>query len=120
MKLCQITESELGIPDSTNQLVAVRKRFNFATNMWTVYLDGQPLGMLAKMDTKWKHDNWDWTYFTRYDQNLEPGFVQIMTKNNRAYLDKCMQLLSREVKQAISEKRADIVTMPVDPSQIEA
>jgi hypothetical protein len=124
MKLNQLSEQNLGPlsgsifktsgqhVDDTNSLVAYRMRMNGRVNyLWIINVRGQVLASISKRDSKWVHDNWDFTYFGRDQQN-------IMTRDNRKYLDSMIRQLTSEIKKAISEKRADVVVLPIDPSKL--
>ena len=105
--------------DDTNCLVAYRIFINNrASSMWAVSLNGQRLGMLVKMDTRFKHDNWQVSFATRYDKDKEDDFVQIMTAENRAYLTDAMKRLSAQINQAVTARQAFAV-FPIDPAKIQ-
>lgn len=98
--------------DDTNQLAAYRLKMQGRSgSMWVVNLRGQALCVISKRDSRWVHDNWDWTYFYKPVQT-------VMTANNRKYLDSMMRKLTYEIKDAVSAKRADVVVMPLDPAQL--
>lgn len=102
--------------DDTNQLVAYRARSNIGPPrvqyVWIVNLRGQALCYITRRDSKWVHDNWDWTYFDRDVQT-------IMTRNNRQYLDGMIKRLIYSIKDAISAKAAEVVTQPIDPAMVD-
>jgi len=102
--------------DSTDRLVAYRFYIaGHATPTWAVDLNGQHLANIAKDDTQWVHDNWSWTYRTRYSHNLPPDFQQVMTKENRKYLDSMLNQLTHAIKRAITARTADTVVLQIDP-----
>ena len=74
--------------------------------------------MLAKMDTRFKHDNWQVSFATRYDKDKEDDFVQIMTAENRAYLTDAMKRLSAQINQAVTARQA-FATFPIDLAKIQ-
>lgn len=105
--------------DDTNYMVAYRLyNGTRAFNGWTVSLNGQRLGMIIKKSTNWVGESWDTGFATKYEKDLEPGFVQIMTAKNRVYLEKMMDKLARDISWAITARQADVVSLPIDPAML--
>ena len=100
--------------DDTTSLVARRFRFKHnqnATKMWLVTHCGQPLSIISDQSTRWVHEKFEFGYFDWDEQN-------ILTSTNRDYLDSTLRNLALEIKAAIKEKRADVVSIPVDINKI--
>ena len=107
------------LQDDTNRLVAYRLYINGkATYVWPVSLNGQRLGIIIREDSKWIHDNWKIEFATKYDRDLEAGFQQIMTGENRAYLTEMMKRLSLNIRRAISARQANVVVLPIDHTKL--
>ena len=105
--------------DSTDQLVAYRFFITgHATSTWGVDLNGQHLANVVKKDTQWVHDDWSWTYRTKYGHGLPPDFQQVMTKENRKYLDSMLSQLIHAIRRAITARTADAVVLQIDPAHI--
>jgi hypothetical protein len=108
--------------DDTNCLVAYRLTMGGQRRriscVWAVSLNGQRLGMLTRHSQNWVGVNWQTTFATRYEANLEPGFKQIMTAENRAYLESMMKKLGNEISRAMTERRAEVVRLPIDPTKL--
>lgn len=101
-----------GHADDTNQLVAYRVRMRgHIQNIWIVNLNGQALCHISKRDSRWVHDNWDWTYFYKDVQT-------VMTAENRKYLDGMLKKLIYAIKDAVTARNADVVALPIDPAQL--
>ena len=101
--------------DDTNQLVAYRLKISGRrTHSFAVTLNGQALARLSRNDSKWVHDNWNFTYI--WKNELDGPMV--LTRENRKYLDKALKELTYKIKEAISNRSADIVVLPIDPDQL--
>lgn len=105
--------------DDTNCLVAYRLYIGrLVFYGWAVSLNGQRLGVITQSSKNWVGKNWETSFATKYEKNLEPGFVQIMTAQNRSYLEGMMKKLSYEIGRAMTARQADVVRLPIDPKML--
>jgi hypothetical protein len=104
--------------DDTNCLVAYRLYIHgkvFAA--WVVSLNGQHLGTISRFPSRFGV-RWETNFATKYDKDVKPGFVQIMTAQNRKYLEDMLKKMTHEIEGALSARRADVVRLPIDPAKI--
>jgi hypothetical protein len=85
---------------------------------WVVSLNGQYLGTISKFSSKFGGVRWETGFATKYSKDVKPGFVQIMTAQNRKYLEDMLKKLTHEIERALSARRADAVRLPIDPTKI--
>jgi hypothetical protein len=105
--------------DDTNCLAAYRLHIgNRVFYGWAVSLNGQRLGMILQTSKNWVGKDWKISFATKYEKDLEPGFVQIMTAKNRSYLESMMKKLSHEIGRAMTARQADVVRLPIDPKML--
>jgi hypothetical protein len=86
--------------------------------VWVVSLNGQYLGIINRQSSKFGGVNWESTFATKYSKDVGPNFVQIMTVENRKYLESMLNKMGHEIAQAISARHADIVRLPIDPTKL--
>jgi hypothetical protein len=86
--------------------------------MWVVSLNGQYLGAIVKKSSKWGGVSWETSFATKYSKDVGTNFKQIMTVQNRQYLDDMLKKLSREIARALSARQADVVRLPIDPTKL--
>ena len=95
--------------DDSNQLVAYRIRFmGKVCPRWVVNLQGQCLAKIERKDSRFVHDNWTFEYFYKTGMTIE----------NRLYLDMMLKKLMYKVWDAVKEKQADVVVLPIDITKL--
>lgn len=88
-----------------NEIAAIRAQ----QRRWPIYWGDRYVGLITDGSSKWAHED----YTISYAQ------TEVMTAENRKYLDILLNKLIREIKAAKSERRADYVSINVDPRLID-
>ena len=103
--------------DDTNCLVAYRLHHGTRVmGYWAISLNGHFLGLVSRKSQNWVGVSWDTSFATRH--TLGPDFVQLMTTENRAYLEDMLKQLARNIARAMSARNAEVVRLPIDPAKL--
>lgn len=98
--------------DDDNQLVAYRLFYEgrIAQYVWIVNYKDYAIATITRKDSKWVHDNWDFSI-----SNHE--YQKVITPENRGVFIDLLKQLINKIRQAIKTRRADVVTIPVGDAQ---
>ncbi len=112
MKLVQLYENwghlQTKVDDRGPDDHLVGLRTSSFRNMWLIFYNGENVGSIADMSSKWVHED--------YKFSFDP--TALSTPESRVQIEKLFKRFVSEIKAAKTARKADKVIMPVDPSEI--